>query len=62
MCCQVIRTDSFPTFKTKFHQNLWASYKEGFTGECTLKVSSNEFKVINVKTYFKVYFRYQKLF
>jgi hypothetical protein len=31
---------------TEFNRKIWNCYKEGFTGECTLKVSGEELKVI----------------
>jgi hypothetical protein len=40
-----LRQNASAKLKTKFHQKLWNSYKEGFTGECTLQVNGTKFKV-----------------
>jgi hypothetical protein len=46
LCARIVREDVLPEPLAEFHQNLWLSYKEGFTGECVLKVSGGEFKVV----------------
>jgi hypothetical protein len=56
LCALIVREDALPKPPTQFHRNLWNSYKEGFTGECTLKVSGEELKVIlNVLNLFKLF-------
>lgn len=42
---RIILRDMLSEEPTKFHRNLLKSYEEGFTGECTLKVPGEEFKV-----------------
>jgi hypothetical protein len=53
LCARIVRKGVLPRPPSDFCQNLWLSYKNELTGECILKVSGEEFKVIlNVSNLF----------